>query len=173
MLDNLSTHTAGALYQAFPPAEARRLLNRLQFHYVPKHASWLNMVEIEIGAQSMPGSAHIFARWWPRTNRVSCDVFCVGGHGRIAVRLFIFTPFDTARRPDGTGRLRARRRMGQWSEQNGQPGLLVAAGYHSLRNQNRIVRGGGSIRSPSMPSATSHAYALISSTDEFCGASTA
>jgi hypothetical protein len=47
--DNLSTHTAGALYQAFPPAEARRLLNRLEFHYVPKHASWLNMVEIEIG----------------------------------------------------------------------------------------------------------------------------
>ena len=42
-------HTAGALYQAFPPAEARRLLHRLEFHYVPKHASWLNMVEIEIG----------------------------------------------------------------------------------------------------------------------------
>src|SRR5262249_7549126 len=38
-----------ALYQAFPPAEARRLLHRLEFHYVPKHASWLNMVEIEIG----------------------------------------------------------------------------------------------------------------------------
>jgi hypothetical protein len=50
VLDNLSTHTAGALYQAFPPTEARRLLNRLEFHYVPKHASWLNMVEIEIGA---------------------------------------------------------------------------------------------------------------------------
>jgi hypothetical protein len=48
-LDNLSTHSAGALYQAFPPAEARRLLRRLEFHYVPKHASWLNMVEIEIG----------------------------------------------------------------------------------------------------------------------------
>jgi hypothetical protein len=49
VLDNLSTHTAAALYQVFPPAEARRLLNRLEFHYVPKHASWLNMVEIEIG----------------------------------------------------------------------------------------------------------------------------
>src|SRR5438445_6795544 len=49
VLDNLSTHTAGALYQAFPPGEARRLLRRLEFHYVPKHASWLNMVEIEIG----------------------------------------------------------------------------------------------------------------------------
>jgi transposase len=47
--DNLSTHSAGALYEAFPPAEARRILRRLEFHYTPKHASWLNMVEIEIG----------------------------------------------------------------------------------------------------------------------------
>jgi len=46
--DNLSTHTAAALYQAFPPAEARRILRRLEFHYTPKHASWLNMVEIEL-----------------------------------------------------------------------------------------------------------------------------
>ena len=49
VLDNLSTHSTGALYQAFPPCEARRVLRRLEFHYVPKHASWLNMVEIEIG----------------------------------------------------------------------------------------------------------------------------
>ena len=49
VLDNLSTHSAGALYQAFPAPEARRRLCRLEFHYVPKHASWLNMVEIEIG----------------------------------------------------------------------------------------------------------------------------
>ncbi len=49
VLDNLSTHSAGALYQAFPAAQARRVLRRLEFHYVPKHASWLNMVEIEIG----------------------------------------------------------------------------------------------------------------------------
>jgi transposase len=48
VLDNLSTHSAGALYQAFPADEARRVLRRLEFHYVPKHASWLNMVEIEI-----------------------------------------------------------------------------------------------------------------------------
>jgi len=47
--DNLSTHTPGALYAAFPAAEARRILRRLEFHYTPKHASWLNMVEIEIG----------------------------------------------------------------------------------------------------------------------------
>jgi transposase len=49
VLDNLSTHFPGALYQAFPPGEARRVLRRLEFHYLPKHASWLNMVEIEIG----------------------------------------------------------------------------------------------------------------------------
>jgi transposase len=47
--DNLSIHSAGALYEAFAPAEARRILRRLEFHYTPKHASWLNMVEIEIG----------------------------------------------------------------------------------------------------------------------------
>ena len=49
VLDNLSTHSAGALYETFPAPEARRLMRRLEFHYVPKHASWLNMVEIEIG----------------------------------------------------------------------------------------------------------------------------
>jgi len=49
VLDNLSTHTPAALYDAFAPEEARRLLRRLEFHFVPKHASWLNMVEIEIG----------------------------------------------------------------------------------------------------------------------------
>ena len=49
VMDNLSTHTAGALYEAFPASEAHRLLHRLEFHYAPKHASWLNMVEIEIG----------------------------------------------------------------------------------------------------------------------------
>ena len=49
VMDNLSTHSAAALYQAFPAAEARRVLRRLEFHYTPKHASWLNMVEIEIG----------------------------------------------------------------------------------------------------------------------------
>jgi hypothetical protein len=49
VLDNLSTHTPAALYSTFEPAEARRILRRLEFHFTPKHASWLNMVEIEIG----------------------------------------------------------------------------------------------------------------------------
>lgn len=52
VLDNLKTHRPGALYTAFPPAEARRILRKLEFHYTPKHASWLNMVEIEIGTMN-------------------------------------------------------------------------------------------------------------------------
>ncbi len=43
------THSAGALYQTYPPTEPRRILRRLEFHYTPKHESWLNMIEIEIG----------------------------------------------------------------------------------------------------------------------------
>jgi transposase len=49
VLDNLSAHRPSAVYERFPPAEARRILERLEFHFTPKHASWLNMVEIEIG----------------------------------------------------------------------------------------------------------------------------
>ena len=50
--DNLNTHTPAALYEAFEPAEAKRILDRLEFHYTPKHGSWLNMVEIELGILS-------------------------------------------------------------------------------------------------------------------------
>lgn len=46
--DNLNTHTPASLYETFAPAEARRLLQRVEFHYTPKHGSWLNMAEIEI-----------------------------------------------------------------------------------------------------------------------------
>ena len=49
VLDNLSAHKPAALYEVFAPEVARETLRRLQFHFVPKHASWLNMVEIEIG----------------------------------------------------------------------------------------------------------------------------
>jgi len=48
VLDNLSAHSASALYQRFAPAEARRILSHLEFHFTPKHASWLNMVEIGV-----------------------------------------------------------------------------------------------------------------------------
>jgi transposase len=49
VMDNLNTHRAASLYESMPAEEARRIMRRLEFHYTPKHASWLNMVEIEIG----------------------------------------------------------------------------------------------------------------------------
>ena len=47
VLDNLNTHRPASLYEAFPAAEARRIVKRLEFHHTPKHGSWLNMAEIE------------------------------------------------------------------------------------------------------------------------------
>ncbi len=47
--DNLNTHDGASLYEAFAPQEARRLLDKIEFHYTPKHGSWLNMAETEIG----------------------------------------------------------------------------------------------------------------------------
>jgi hypothetical protein len=52
VLDNLNTHVGGSLYEAFPPAEARRILDKLEIHYTPKHGSWLNMAEIEFSILS-------------------------------------------------------------------------------------------------------------------------
>jgi hypothetical protein len=49
VMDNLNTHTGASLYEVFEPPEARRLLDRLDIHYTPKHGSWLNMAEIELG----------------------------------------------------------------------------------------------------------------------------
>lgn len=48
VMDNLNTHKPASLYEAFEPAEARRILNRLEIHYTPKHGSWLDMAEIEL-----------------------------------------------------------------------------------------------------------------------------
>ena len=50
VLDNLNTHTPAAFYETFAPAEARRLAERFEFHFTPKHGSWLNMAEIELSA---------------------------------------------------------------------------------------------------------------------------
>jgi hypothetical protein len=50
--DNLNTHTTAALYDTFPPAEARRIAKKLEFHYTPKHGSWLDMAEIELSVLS-------------------------------------------------------------------------------------------------------------------------
>ena len=50
VLDNLNTHSAASLYETFPAPEARRLAERIEFHYTPKHGSWLNVAEIELSA---------------------------------------------------------------------------------------------------------------------------
>lgn len=50
--DNLNTHNPAFLYEVFEPAEAKRILDKLEFHYTPKHGSWLNMAEIEFSVLS-------------------------------------------------------------------------------------------------------------------------
>src|SRR6202030_1469270 len=84
VMDNLSTHTASAVYQTFPAAEARRILRRNEFHYTPKHASWLNMAEIEIGvlqrqclsrcAAEQAILATDVAAWQRRRNAARCGI---------------------------------------------------------------------------------------------------
>jgi hypothetical protein len=48
VMDNLNTHKMASLYEAFPPEEARRIIEKLEIHHTPKHGSWLNMAEIEL-----------------------------------------------------------------------------------------------------------------------------
>jgi hypothetical protein len=52
VMDNLNTHTGASLYKAFPPEQAKRILDKLDIHYTPKHGSWLNMAEIELSILS-------------------------------------------------------------------------------------------------------------------------
>lgn len=52
VMDNLNTHKPSSLYKAFPPAEARRIIKRLEIHYTPKHGSWLNIAEIELNVMT-------------------------------------------------------------------------------------------------------------------------
>lgn len=52
VLDNLNTHTAASLYEAFDPQEAKRLADKIEWHYTPRHGSWLDMAEIELGVLS-------------------------------------------------------------------------------------------------------------------------
>ena len=58
--DNLNIHEVASLYKAFPPEEAHRLANRFEWHFTPKHGSWLNMAEIEIGVMSRQALAKPF-----------------------------------------------------------------------------------------------------------------
>lgn len=61
VLDNLNTHTPTSLYETFPPAKAKGLLDRLEIHYTPKHASWLNIAEIELSVLARQGLEHNIA----------------------------------------------------------------------------------------------------------------
>jgi len=82
--DNLNTHDPAALYKVFAPAEAKRILDRLEFHYTPKHGSWLNMAEIELSVLSgqcldqripdQPTLEHQVAAWEDERNRARSTV---------------------------------------------------------------------------------------------------
>jgi hypothetical protein len=84
VLDNLNTHTPAALYATFPPAEACRILRRLDFHYTPKHGSWLNMAEIEFAVVStqcldrrvgdQETVRHAIAAWEIRRNAAKASI---------------------------------------------------------------------------------------------------
>lgn len=70
VLDQLNTHTPAALYQAFEPDEARRIIRKLEFHHTPKHGSWLNMAEIELSVLS----DQCLDRRLPDIETVRCEV---------------------------------------------------------------------------------------------------
>lgn len=84
VLDNLNIHSPASLYQAFPPEEARRITRKLEFHHTPKHASWLNMNELELAVLSRQclrqrlGSreavAHEVAAWEQERNAAGATV---------------------------------------------------------------------------------------------------
>jgi hypothetical protein len=81
VMDNLNTHKLASLYEAFTPAEARRLAERLEIHYTPKHGSWLNIAEIELGILNRQcldrrlGSVEVLkkeVRAWQRSRNNAC-----------------------------------------------------------------------------------------------------
>lgn len=84
VMDNLNTHKPSSLYKAFPPSEAKRIMERLEFHYTPKHGSWLNMAEIEFGIlqrqclnRRIPDQETLrdeVAAWQQRRNTEAVDV---------------------------------------------------------------------------------------------------
>lgn len=84
VMDNLNTHKPASLYEAFAPAEARRLIERLEIHYTPKHGSWLNMAETELSVlarqcldRRIPNPIALtqeVAAWERRRNTAKCRV---------------------------------------------------------------------------------------------------
>jgi transposase len=81
VMDNLSTHTPAALYETFEPAEARRLVERLEWHYTPKHGSWLNMAEIELSVVAR----QCLDRRIPDIEALRTEVACWQGRRNAAV----------------------------------------------------------------------------------------
>jgi len=84
VMDNLNTHSLGSLYEAFEPTEAKRIADRLDVHHTPKHGSWLNMAEIELGVLSrqcldrrIPNQSHLIqyvALWQSNRNQAQVKV---------------------------------------------------------------------------------------------------
>ena len=84
VMDNLNTHKLASLYEAFPPVEARRIAEKLEIHYTPKHGSWLNMAEIELSVLSrqclkrripdQPTLRHEVAAWESQRNGAASTV---------------------------------------------------------------------------------------------------
>jgi hypothetical protein len=92
VLDNLNTHTPAALYEAFPPAEARRILSKLDLRYTPKHGSWLNMAEVEFAVLAK----QCLDRRLPDQNRVRREVGAWEA-GRNAAKATVHWQFTTAK----------------------------------------------------------------------------
>ncbi|GHV90120.1 transposase [Spirochaetia bacterium] len=80
VMDNLNTHSLASLYSAFPPEEARRLAKRFVIHHTPKHASWLDMAEIEIGVMSRQCLARRIPTIEELTAQVQAWVTCRNAH---------------------------------------------------------------------------------------------
>jgi hypothetical protein len=84
VMDNLNTHKLASLYEAFPPTEARRIAEKLEIHYTPKHGSWLNMAEIELSVLSrqclnrrmpdQPTLRHEISAWETQRNEAASTV---------------------------------------------------------------------------------------------------
>ncbi len=84
VMDNLNTHKPASLYKAFPPEEARRIIEKLEIHYTPKHGSWLNMAEIELSVlhrqclkARMPDRSTLIEKvtsWENRRNRANASI---------------------------------------------------------------------------------------------------
>jgi len=76
VMDNFNTHEVASLYETFAPAEARRLAERLETHYTPKHGSWLNIAEIELSALTLNGQSCVVAF----LRRRQCDAKSLPGN---------------------------------------------------------------------------------------------